>query len=157
MAGMTRREVVVGVAGMVTVGSGVAAGQAVPPASDAPLGDFAKGARVFALGTVTATKAANGSERKQVFAGRLATGEAVTMHESRAPAGTAAAPAHTIAHSEFVVMMEGTLEFVHNGKTDRAVAGDVIYVAYGTNHQVRNVGDGVARYMVFQMGGDTKW
>jgi mannose-6-phosphate isomerase-like protein (cupin superfamily) len=52
--------------------------------------------------------------------------------------------------------MEGTMEFVHDGKSDLAKTGDVIYVAYGTNHQVRNAGEGTARYLVFQVGGDTK-
>jgi mannose-6-phosphate isomerase-like protein (cupin superfamily) len=33
-------------------------------------------------------------------------------------------------------------------------AGGVIYVAYGTRHTVKNVGNGPARYFVVAIGGD---
>ncbi len=118
-------------------------------------GDFASGAKVFQLSGVTPVKNANGSERKMVLDGKLATGEVMSMHESWSPEGTPAPP-HRITHSEIVIVMEGALDFEHDGKFDKAVAGDVIYVAYGTNHAVRNVGPGTARYMVLQIGGDTK-
>jgi quercetin dioxygenase-like cupin family protein len=153
MSAMTRRDVVAGMAAMVAAG---AAEAQTPAATDLAAGDLAGGAKVFAMGSIADVKQANGAERKKVFDGRLATGGAISAHESAAPAGTPAAAAHKIAHSEFIVVMEGTMEFFHDGKTDRANAGDVIYVAYGTTHQVRNAGDGVARYLVFQMGGDTK-
>jgi quercetin dioxygenase-like cupin family protein len=55
-----------------------------------------------------------------------------------------------------VVVLEGEVEFVHDGKTDTARAGEVIYVAYGTNHAMRNTGTTTARYVVLQVGGDTK-
>jgi quercetin dioxygenase-like cupin family protein len=131
-----------------------AVGQEAPP--NAAAGDFAGGAKVFSLGAVEAVKQANGSSRKAVFDGRLATGEFVSAHESWAPAGTAAPAPHVIRHSEVIVVIEGAMELWHDGRVDKAVAGDVIYVAYGTNHAVRNVGDSVARFLVFQMGGDRK-
>jgi len=127
-----------------------------PLIQDQASGELAGGAKVFAMGAIADVKQTNGSVRKMVFDGKLATGEAISAHLSATPAGTPAGAAHKIAHSEFIVVMEGTMEFVHDGKIDRAKAGDVIYVAYGTNHQVRNVGEGEARYLVFQMGGDTK-
>jgi quercetin dioxygenase-like cupin family protein len=51
---------------------------------------------------------------------------------------------------------EGTLEYTQDGKTERAGAGSIIYVALGTLHAVKNVGDGPARYVVIQIGGDTR-
>ena len=160
MAAMTRREVVVGAAAVMAAGvaplSSEAQQTAVALATNLASGELSGGAKVFAMGAIADVKQTNGSVRKMVFDGRLATGEAISAHQSATPAGTPAGAAHKIAHSEFIVVMEGTMEFVHDGKTDRAVAGDVIYVAYGTNHQVRNVGEGEARYLVFQMGGDTK-
>jgi quercetin dioxygenase-like cupin family protein len=78
------------------------------------------------------------------------------MHESWSPAGLPPAPIHRISHSEVVVVLEGEVEFVHDGKTETARAGEVIYVAYGTNHALRNAGTATARYMVLQVGGDTK-
>jgi quercetin dioxygenase-like cupin family protein len=112
--------------------------------------------RVFAFDEMTAKIAPNGSVGRNVFNGTLATGETVTVHESMQPAGTAPNPAHRIQHSEVIVVEEGTLEFEHDGKAERAGAGSIIYVALGTLHTIKNVGDGAARYVVIQIGGDTK-
>jgi quercetin dioxygenase-like cupin family protein len=35
-------------------------------------------------------------------------------------------------------------------------AGGVIFVAFGTKHRARNVGDGPAKYLVVAIGGDTR-
>ena len=70
------------------------------------------------------------------------------------PAGAVASPLHVIQHSEFVVVLEGTVEFDHDGKTERVGPGDVIYVALGTLHQVRNIGEVPAKYVVVAIGGD---
>jgi len=109
--------------------------------------------KVFAPALV---KQANGSERWVVLDGTFATGEAVSMHESVAPAGTPKVAAHVIKHSELIVVVEGTMAFEHDGVVDPVQAGSVIYVAYGTNHRVWNTGETAARYVVMQMGGDTK-
>jgi quercetin dioxygenase-like cupin family protein len=113
-------------------------------------------ARVFSLDETTAKTAPNGSVGRNVFNGTLATGESVAVHETTQPAGTAPNPAHRIQHSEVIVVEEGTLEFDHDGKAERAAAGSIIYVAFGTLHAVKNVGNGPARYVVIQIGGDTK-
>jgi quercetin dioxygenase-like cupin family protein len=55
-----------------------------------------------------------------------------------------------------IVVQEGTLEFQHDGVAERAGAGSIIYVALGTLHAVKNIGDGPAKYVVIQIGGDTK-
>jgi quercetin dioxygenase-like cupin family protein len=112
--------------------------------------------RVFAYDDMVAKTAANGDVSRRAFTGTLATGEAVGVHESMQPAGTPPNPAHRIQHSEVIVVQEGTLEFLHDGKTERANAGSIIYVAFGTLHQVKNVGDGPAKYVVIQIGGDTR-
>ena len=53
-------------------------------------------------------------------------------------------------------MTEGVLEFTHDGRKERAGAGSVIYVAYGTMHQAKNVGPGPVKYTVIAIGGDAK-
>jgi quercetin dioxygenase-like cupin family protein len=113
-------------------------------------------ARVFAYDQMPVHTAANGAENRRVFSGTLATGESVAVHETTQPAGTAPNPPHRIQHSEVIVVEQGTLEFLHDGKTERADAGSVLYVALGTLHTVRNIGDGPAKYVVIQIGGDTK-
>ena len=129
---------------------------AQPAASHALAGSGALAtSRVFAYEAMTAKTAPNGAVGRNVFSGSLATGEAVAVHETMQPAGTVPNPAHRIAHSELIVVEEGVLEFDHDGQSQRATAGSVIYVAYGTLHAVKNVGDGPARYVVIQIGGDT--
>jgi quercetin dioxygenase-like cupin family protein len=113
-------------------------------------------ARVFKYDEMTAKTAASGAIGRSVFSGTLVTGESIAVHETMQPAGTAPNPAHRIQHSEVIVVQEGTLAFEHDGATDRAGPGSIIYVAPGTLHTVKNVGDGPAKYVVVQIGGDTK-
>jgi len=112
--------------------------------------------RVFAYDEMTTKTAPNGAVSRSAFNGTLATGEAIAAHETTQPAGTDPNPAHRIQHSELIVVEEGTLEYTHEGKTERAGVGSIIYVALGTLHSVKNAGDGPARYVVIQIGGDTK-
>lgn len=113
--------------------------------------------KVFDYASQPVTRNPNGGERRDVLlSGRLATGEPVHVHASMQPAGAPPAPAHTIHHSEFILVTEGTLEITHDGTTERAGPGSVIYVAYGTLHQARNVGAGPAKYTVIAIGGDAK-
>lgn len=112
--------------------------------------------RVFAYDDMAPKTAANGAVGRNVFTGTLATGEAIAVHESMQPKGTVPNPAHRIQHSELIVVEQGTLEFEHDGKVESADAGSIIYVAFGTLHAVRNIGDGPAKYVVIQIGGDTK-
>ncbi len=70
--------------------------------------------------------------------------------------GTPAVAPHKILHAELHAVVEGTVELWVDGVATRATAGSVLYVPYGTTHFIKNVGDGPARYFVFQVGGDTK-
>ena len=65
-------------------------------------------------------------------------------------------PLHTIQHSEVMVVIQGTIQFEHDGKSDKLGPGGVAFVAPGTLHTIKNVGDGPAKYCVVQIGGDTK-
>jgi mannose-6-phosphate isomerase-like protein (cupin superfamily) len=53
-------------------------------------------------------------------------------------------------------VIEGALLFEHDGKSEKVGPGGVIFVAVGTMHTVKNVGSVPAKYMVLQIGGDTK-
>ncbi len=111
---------------------------------------------VFPLEQMTVRKTANGGESRNVVQGVLKTGEGVALHESTLQAGMSPNAGHAIQHSEFIVVREGTLQFEHDGKTERVGPGGVIYVAYGTFHKMRNVGEVPAKYLVVGIGGDTK-
>ncbi len=144
MSGMNRR----------VFGAGLALAAAARAQAQQAVGTGSLGAsRVF---TPAMTKTSTGAERWAVLDGTFATGEAVSMHESVVPARTPKPAAHKIAHSELIVVAEGVLSFEHDGVVDRAQAGSVIYVAYGTNHLVWNAGEDTVRYFVLQVGGDTK-
>ncbi len=112
-------------------------------------------ARVFHFSQMTPHTAANGAVGRNFFDGTLVTGEVVAAHETMQPAGTKPNPPHRIHHSELIVVQQGTVEFDHDGKAERAGPGSIIYVAYGTLHTVRNIGSGPAKYAVIQIGGDT--
>ena len=117
-------------------------------------------ARVFPLDSQPVRKMANGGDSRTIAHGTLATGETVNLHQSMQVAGATPNPPHVIKHSEFIMVREGELEFEHelNGKmvSERVGAGGVIYVAYGTRHALRNIGDGPASYFVVAIGGDAK-
>jgi quercetin dioxygenase-like cupin family protein len=110
--------------------------------------------RVFRIAELPAHKNPNGSESWNVVHGRLPTGEQIALHVSMQPAGTVPNPAHRIEHSEIICLREGALEFQHDGVTEQAMAGDVLFVAKGTMHGIRNAGAGPAAYLVIAIGGD---
>jgi quercetin dioxygenase-like cupin family protein len=111
---------------------------------------------VFRYVDLPVRKMANGGESRDIVRGTLATGEVVGLHESTQVAGMVPNPAHPIAHTEFILVFEGNVEFNHDGKSERVGPGGILYVAKGTVHQVKNVGDGAARYCVVAIGGDVR-
>lgn len=110
--------------------------------------------RVISFEQMPARRMANGGESRDALRGTLPTGEALAVHESVMVAGTPPNPAHVIDHAEVITVLEGTLEFLHDGKAELVAKGGVIYVAQGSRHTMRNAGAGPARYVVVAMGGD---
>ena len=131
-------------------------GQAVSAPAPAAGSQVLSEARVYTLEEMPARKMANGGESRDILHGVLPTGEAIGAHESVQLAGAAPNAPHKIDHSEVITVIEGKLAFEHDGKSERVGPGGVIFVAYGTLHTVRNIGNGPARYMVLAIGGDTK-
>jgi mannose-6-phosphate isomerase-like protein (cupin superfamily) len=152
MREMTRREMCVGLSAIAATGGVIEAQTAAAPAGAATLSQ----AKVYPFEQMPVRKMANGGESRDVLRGTLTTGEVIAVHESQQPAGMAPNTPHTIKHSEVMVVIQGTLLFEHDGKSDKVGPGGVIFVAPGTLHTVRNVGDGPAQYCVMQIGGDTK-
>jgi mannose-6-phosphate isomerase-like protein (cupin superfamily) len=112
--------------------------------------------QVFPFDGMTMRKMPNGGESRDVIRGVLMTGEAVGVHESVLPVGSVPNPQHKIQHSEFIMVQEGMVEFEHGEKAEKVGAGGVIYVALGTMHTLKNVGDVPAKYFVVAIGGDMK-
>jgi XRE family transcriptional regulator, regulator of sulfur utilization len=152
MKEITRREMCVGLSAVVAAAGVVKAQTPVGPAGAGVLSQ----SRVYAVDEMPVRKMANGGESRDVLRGMLTTGETIGVHESQQPAGMASNKPHTIQHTEVMVVIEGTLAFEHDGKSEKVGPGGVIFVASGTLHTVRNIGEGTAKYCVVQMGGDTK-
>lgn len=141
------------VMGFPVMWAGVVCGQA---AATARSPEILTGSGVVAAERMPLRRLANGGESRDAVRGVLPGGERVAAHESVLPVGVAPNLAHAIDHTELILVREGTVEFEHDGKAERAVAGDVIVVAMGTRHALRNVGTVPAKYFVVQVGGDTK-
>jgi mannose-6-phosphate isomerase-like protein (cupin superfamily) len=152
MREITRREMCVGLSAVVAAGRVVKAQTPVAPAGASVLSQ----SRVYTVDQMPVRKMANGGESRDVLRGALTTGEVIGVHESTQPAGMVPNTPHTIQHTEVMVVVEGTLAFEHDGKSEKVGPGGVIFVASGTLHTVRNVGEGPAKYCVVQVGGDTK-
>jgi mannose-6-phosphate isomerase-like protein (cupin superfamily) len=152
MREITRREMCAGLSA-VAVAVGVVKAE-TPVATDAA--GVLSQSRVYTLEQMPVRKMANGGESRDVLRGTLTTGEVIGVHESQQPAGMVPNTPHTIQHTEVMVVIEGTLAFEHDGRSEKVGPGGVIFVASGTLHTVRNVGEGPARYCVVQVGGDTK-
>jgi quercetin dioxygenase-like cupin family protein len=112
--------------------------------------------KVFSFAAAPSRALPNGGVSHDLVLGTLKSGEAVKVHESQQPQGAKPNPSHAIAHSEFIIVTAGTLAFLHDGVTETAGPGDVIYVAYGTDHQIRNIGQSEAKYAIVSIGGDIK-
>jgi mannose-6-phosphate isomerase-like protein (cupin superfamily) len=112
--------------------------------------------KVFPVDAMPLRLMANGGESRDSLKGALVSGEMVSVHESMQPAGMKTNPQHVIQHSEIITVLEGTVAFEHGDAAERVGPGGVIYVAEGTLHTLRNVGDGVARYVVVAIGVDGK-
>jgi len=138
--------------GVVGMGCGMAKAQVAAPAG----GNALAHSGVFGFDQMPVRKSVNGAESRDVVHGELATGEVVGVHESMQPAGAVPVVLHTIQHSELIMVQEGTVGFEHDGIVDKVGAGGVIYVALGTLHRIKNVGDGPAKYFVVQVGGDSR-
>lgn len=111
---------------------------------------------IFSLDSLPVKTMPNGARRWNILSGVLPTGEALEVHESLQPPGIPPNPAHSIKHSELILVLEGTLQFDYDGRSEKIGAGGIIFVAYGTMHSARNIGDGPARYVVVAIGGDAK-
>ena len=110
--------------------------------------------KVFRFAEMPERHNPNGSTSRDVAVGALSTGERVRVHQTTQPVGIPGTVAHRNEHTEVICVREGTLEVTHDGTVERVQAGDVLLVAKGSMHSLKNVGSGPLSYFVVAVGGD---
>jgi mannose-6-phosphate isomerase-like protein (cupin superfamily) len=95
---------------------------------------------------------ANGAEIRPVLKGKLATAEALEVHETTLPPGAMPHPAHHHVHSEMWLIREGTVQLTINGTSHVMGPGSVGFVHSNDEHGIKNVGTTPATYFVVAVG-----
>lgn len=108
--------------------------------------------RVYSFDSLPVKRSAGGAETRPVLQGKLPTGEVVELHETTLMPGRMPHPAHKHVHTEFMLIREGSLEFILNGKSEQLGPGGVAYTASGEMHGLKNVGTVPANYFVMAIG-----
>jgi mannose-6-phosphate isomerase-like protein (cupin superfamily) len=98
---------------------------------------------------------ANGTSQA-LYQGVLPTGEGVEMHNTTLLPGHEPHPPHQHVHSEWLLIREGNVEWLVDGKREPAGPGDILYASSGQMHGVRNTGTTTARYFVMAVGPNLK-
>ncbi len=122
-----------------------------PTSRTSPGEQLLSASRSYPYSELPVSHSANGESRK-VVSGLLPTGEAVELHETTLLPGHMPHQPHQHLHSEFMMIREGTLEFLNDGKPEQVGPGGVIFASSGILHGVKNVGDTPARYFVIAIG-----
>ncbi len=106
---------------------------------------------IFRASELPVHPSANGSSQ-HVVQGSLLTGEGVELHNSTLLPGHEPHPPHQHVHSEFLLIREGEMEWLLDGKRQPAGPGDILYAASNVLHGLRNTGTTTARYFVLAVG-----
>jgi quercetin dioxygenase-like cupin family protein len=122
----------------------------------AALADAPAHSTAYSFDKLPVTYSSGGAATRPVFRGKLPTGERVELHETTLMPGQMPHPAHRHVHTEFMLIREGAVEFILEGRSEQMAAGGVAYAASGEFHGLKNVGTVPANYFVIAIGSDPK-
>ena len=95
----------------------------------------------------------NNAQIRMVMRGKLATGEAIEVHETTLPpGGSPTAKTHHHVHSEMWLMREGVIQLTVNGKNYRLEPGSVGFARSNDEHGITNIGTTPALYFLVAVG-----
>jgi quercetin dioxygenase-like cupin family protein len=109
-----------------------------------------QGSHVYDWNSLEA-RATGVGERRDVVDLPTATLERFECHISTLNAGASSHPPHRHPQEEFIIIKEGTLDVFINGESRRVGPGSLFFFASNDWHNVQNVGDGPATYLVFNL------
>jgi mannose-6-phosphate isomerase-like protein (cupin superfamily) len=145
---LTRRDLYSALPGLALLGATFSkTGFAVAETSSLP----AESA-TFAFDKLPVTGSANGAATRPVLRGVTPTGETIELHETTLMPGQMPHPAHKHAHTELMLIREGTVEFIMGDKSEQVGPGGVCYAASNTMHGLKNIGTTPANYFVIAIG-----
>jgi quercetin dioxygenase-like cupin family protein len=87
--------------------------------------------------------------RRSLFRGPTATLDELECHITTLNPGQTSHAPHRHPEEEILIVREGTVESLVNGKLQRVGPGSVIFQASNQEHAIRNVGETPATYHVF--------
>ena len=93
-----------------------------------------------------------GAPTRQIMEGRIPGSEIVELHESTLEPGKTPHPPHRHPHAEFLLVRQGTIEFLPDNPPVRVTAGGAAYCAPNQLHGFRNVSETQAVYFVLKVG-----
>jgi quercetin dioxygenase-like cupin family protein len=91
---------------------------------------------------------------REFFIGHTHGGFNLQAHETILGPGAETHAPHKHVHEEIVILVEGTLEWYLEGRTERVESGSVLYFGSNQMHSVRNAGASPCRYYVVELRGD---
>jgi len=95
----------------------------------------------------------NNAQIRMIMRGKLATGEAIEVHETTLPpGGSPTAKTHHHSHSEMWLIREGAIELTVNGKTYPLTPGSLGFARSNDEHGIRNAGTVPAVYFLVAVG-----
>jgi quercetin dioxygenase-like cupin family protein len=104
---------------------------------------------IFDWNEISPQPTPTGSKRP-FFRGRTATLDRLACHVSTLNAGQSAHAPHRHPEEELIIVKDGVLDALHDGKTTRMSAGSVLFIAPDDLHGVTNPGPATATYYVLK-------
>jgi mannose-6-phosphate isomerase-like protein (cupin superfamily) len=108
--------------------------------------------KAYAFDKLKTDKHDHGNIGHPILNGKSHSGCPLEIHITNLPPGGAPHPPHRHEHDEMILVQEGTMEVMIEGKTSRIGPGSLAYVHSNEEHGWRNVGTTRAQYFVIAVG-----